>query len=223
MPFSQQTLDFLFQNRMTDSREWFKAHRADYERLVRAPLVELTEALAPAMLEIDPLLTTAPKSCISRIYRDTRFARDKSIFRDVMWCSFMRDKKVYHGLPGFYVEISPCGFQYGCGYYQASGASMEAIRGMIKTGDRAFREAKRAVDGQQIFALEDTRYKRTRHPQYPEPLRAWLDQRNICLNAASGDLELLFSGRLADKLAADFRLIAPLYAFLIEAESRKPR
>lgn len=222
MPFSQESLDFLFQNRVTDSREWFRAHKPDYERLVRAPLVELTDALAPVMLGIDPLLQTAPKSCISRIYRDTRFAKDKSVFRDVMWCGFMRDKKVYHGLPGFYVEVSPCGFRYGCGYYQASAASMDVIRGMIAAGDRAFVLAKRAVDGQHVFALEDTRYKRTRHAQYPEKLRAWLDQRNICASAASADLELLFSDRFADALAADFCKIAPLYAFLIEAESRKP-
>ncbi len=223
MPFSQQTLDFLFQNRIEDSREWFRAHKSDYEQLVHAPMIELVERLTPGMLRIDPLFNCVPRSCISRIYRDTRFAKDKSIYRDVMWCSFMRDKKIYHGLPGFYFEISPCGFQYGCGYYQASSESLEAMRKMIKEEDRVFKSALNAYQKQKVFCLEDAKYKRTRNPDQPAELREWLDQRNICLNAACGDLQLLFSDSLADRLAQDFALIAPVYRFMIEAESRKQR
>ena len=221
MPFTQQALDFLFENRIKDSREWFKAHKADFERLVRTPMIELLERLAPAMLDIDPLLNCAPKSCISRIYRDTRFAKDKSIYRDVMWCSFMRDKKIYNGLPGFYVEISPCGFQYGCGYYQASRESMEAMREMIRAGDKVFENARRAYDKQSMFKLEDTKYKRTRNADQPEALREWLDQRSLCANAASTDIETMLSDGFAEKLSADFARIAPLYTFMITAESRK--
>ena len=38
MPFSIETLDFLSLNRAMNSREWFHAHRAEYESLVVAPM-----------------------------------------------------------------------------------------------------------------------------------------------------------------------------------------
>ena len=40
-----------------NSREWFREHRAEYEKLVVEPLAELVEDLAPAMAEIDPCLS----------------------------------------------------------------------------------------------------------------------------------------------------------------------
>jgi len=50
--FSQQTLDFLFENRLQNSREWFEAHREDYRQYVLA----LVSALTPAMRDIGPSL-----------------------------------------------------------------------------------------------------------------------------------------------------------------------
>ena len=50
MPFSQATLDFLFQNRLKNSQEWFHEHKAEYRQLVIAPLCELVARLTPAML-----------------------------------------------------------------------------------------------------------------------------------------------------------------------------
>ena len=115
MPITKETLDFLLENRLHDSRAWFEAHRADYERLVKRPMQDLCVALAPAAVAIDPLLITEPKigKCISRIFRDTRFSRDKSIFRDHMWCVFAREKKEHGSTMGLYFEISPAGFSYG--------------------------------------------------------------------------------------------------------------
>jgi len=52
MAFSEKTLDFLFENRVMDSKAWFEAHRADYEALVLEPLRALVRELTPAMLEI---------------------------------------------------------------------------------------------------------------------------------------------------------------------------
>lgn len=64
MPISEKTLDFLFDNRMQDSRAWFQAHREQYQRYVLEPMTELTEQLAPAMQAIDPQLVTLALSLI---------------------------------------------------------------------------------------------------------------------------------------------------------------
>ena len=82
MPFSKETLDFLTENRARDSKAWFREHDKIYRAAVLDPLRELCCRLAPAMQKIDPAFMTEPKvgRCLSRIYRDTRFTRDKSPF-----------------------------------------------------------------------------------------------------------------------------------------------
>ena len=220
--FSQQTLDFLLENRIADSKPWFLEHRDLYEAHVLAPFRALVEALAPAMLAIDPELICEPKvgRSISRIYRDTRFSKNKAIFREVMWCTFIRDKRIYHGLPAFFFELSPGGFRYGCGYYCAGTETMTAIRRLIVNNDKSWQAALQAFQAQKVFYLEVERYKRSRHPDQPEALRAWLDQKSICLLHDSDDFELLFSPALADRLAGDFTDIAPVYHFMMKAESQ---
>ena len=225
MNFSQASLDFLAENKLQDSRQWFKEHKDDYERLVLAPMQELVTALTPTIHKIDERIDCTPKvgRAISRIYRDTRFSRDKSIYRAVVWCVFMRDKKLWDGLPGFFAEVTPSGYRYGCGYYKASAETLNIVRDMILAGDRTFLEAKAALDGQQVFTMLDERYKRSKYPDQPEELRFWLDQRNLDAACSGDDRALLFSDRFADKLAADFRLLAPFYRFLMTAEERRPR
>jgi len=222
MPFSEESVKFLFENRVVDSKVWFLEHRADYERLVLDPLRELVTALEPTILSIDPLLICEPKvgRSISRIYRDTRFSHDKSIFRDVMWCVFIRDKKLYNGLPGFWFEFSPRIFRYGCGYYQASAESMEAMRDMIIVNEKSYKAAKKAFDKQSVFQLGDSKYKRSHYPDQPEGKREWLDQRSLDFITESENFDLLFSDSLVEKLAADFKLLVPMYDFMMAAEAR---
>lgn len=100
MPFTQQSIDFLFENRLHDSREWFGEHKQDYQRLVVEPMTALIEELAPTITKIDPLIEINPKR-ISRIYRDMRLHPD-SIFRDHIWYTFSRVREQFQALPGFY-------------------------------------------------------------------------------------------------------------------------
>ena len=223
MNFSKESLDFLFENRLMDSKPWFLEHRSIYEEKVLEPMRELVEALTPTMLDIDERMICEPKigRSISRIYRDTRFSRDKSVFREKIWCIFLRDKKLYDGLPAFFVEVTPDGFSYGCGYWKASTASMEKFREFILNDDKDYKAARRAVEKSEIFELYAEKLKRTKYPNESEEKREWLDMKNIGAICYSNDFELLFSDRLAEKLATDLKTLAPFYKFLMKVETSK--
>lgn len=225
MAFSEKTIDFLFENRVMDSKLWFEEHRGDYENLVLEPLRDLVRDLTPTMLEIDGLLCCEPKvgKCISRIFRDTRFSRDKHFFRDVMWVSFCRRRQLWRGLPSFFFELSPRGLAWGCGYYQAAPELMEALREMILAQDADFLAAEKMLSARPDFVLESERYKRSKHPTAPEELRRWLDLKNVCIIKCSDDLSMLEDENLASLLGADFRSMKPLYDLLIKAELRVPK
>ncbi len=225
MPFTKETLDFLMQNRLHDSRDWFNEHKATYNEVVLSPFKDLVASLTPAMLAIDDALITEPRvdRTISRIHRDTRFSKDKSLYRDNCWLNFMREKKLYNGLPAFYFEINPSGFSYGMGYYQASTASMSVIRELILRREPSFLAALEAFQNQDVFKMEGEEYKRSRHPDQPDHLKMWLDKKSFYFVRESGDFGLLYSEKLADTLRDGFNILAPVYKFLCAAESRKPQ
>ena len=217
MKFSQRSVDFLFENRLHDSREWFAEHKEEYREFVTEPMKELVLELAPAILKIDPQIEINPAR-ISRIYRDMRLHPD-SIFRDHIWYTFSRSHEQYHALPGFYFSIGAGGISYGCGYYCASTKSMQSLRRLILAGDDSFKRAFMAVEKQRTFSLYGDMYKRSKFPDQPEELRRWLDRKGIGLSFDTDDPEIMFSAKLAKKVAADFRKIAPFYYFCMKAEA----
>ena len=219
--FSRETINFLVENRLQNDKAWFDAHKDQYKNHVIAPLVSLTEALTPALLDIDDRLICSPKvgGSVSRIWRDARFSKDKSLFRDVMWCMFVREKNI--GLPEFFFVISPENFLYGCGYYSAGTASMDSLRKLILAGDKDFKSARSAYERQDVFTLDGDVYKKSRHPDMPGDLKNWLDRKTICFLRTSVDFDLLFSDKLAATVAEGFKTLAPIYNFLIKAEESK--
>ena len=223
MPFSMKTIDFLFENRLQDSRQWFSDHKDRYEQTVVEPLKELVSALTPVMLEIDSELTTEPRidKTISRIWRDTRYSRDKSLYRDSMWIIFKRGKMHGTEVPGLYFEITCSGFHYGCGFYHASAGYMSAMRELVLKNGEDFQKAQKAFLEQNIFHMEGETYRRPHYPQEPKEKQLWLEKRGICFVAGSGDMNLLFSKELAAKLEEDFRTLKPIYRFLLQASARE--
>lgn len=217
MPFSQRSVDFLFENRLHDSRDWFNEHKEDYRIYVTEPMKELILELAPTILKIDPLIEINPAR-ISRLYRDMRLHPD-SIFRDHIWYTFSRTREQYHALPGFYFSIGAAGISYGCGYYCASAGSMNALRTLMLAGDDSFKQAFLAVEKQKTFSLYGDMYKRSKFPDQPEELRRWLDRKGIGLSCDTNDPGVMFSEKLAKKVASDLRRIAPFYDFCMKAEA----
>ncbi len=218
MPFSKETLDFLIENRLQDSRTWFQEHKTVYRRVVLEPLRELVTALTPVMLEIDGRVICDPQvdKTICRIWRDTRFSKDPSLYRDTMWIIFKRARMHSTAYPGLYVELGPDGFNYGCGFYDASPGYMNHLREKILGSSPAFAAASRAYEEQSVFQLEGDFYRRPRYAGEPAERRNWLERRNIAFIAESRDFPLLYSVGLADKLTADFLLLKPIYDFLLQ-------
>ena len=216
-PFSQRTLDFLFENRLNDSRSWFAEHKKEYWELVIQPLRQLVMDLSPAMLELDPDFITEPKvdKTICRIWRDTRYTKDPSLYRDHMWIIFKRGGRM-HGTdyPGIYFEINLDGFSYGCGFYHASTTFMSNLRSRILAGDPEFQAAQEAYLGQRLFRMEGDCFKRPRYGDKTPEEQIWLERRNLSFDAESHDFSQLFSPDLPEILQRDFRLLFPVYRFL---------
>ena len=76
--FDPKALAFLRALKRHNDRDWFRARKDEYERLLRLPMIGAVERLAVDLRAFAPELVANPKASLYRIYRDTRFSDDKS-------------------------------------------------------------------------------------------------------------------------------------------------
>ena len=124
--FTAETLRFLRALKRNNRREWFNAHRDDYEAYVRQPMTAIVERLAVDLRAFAPELVANPKVSIHRIYRDTRFSADKTPYKTHIAARFP-----HRGLPK--------GEGVGGGMYAPQPRELYAIREHISTHLKQFR------------------------------------------------------------------------------------
>jgi uncharacterized protein (TIGR02453 family) len=211
--FSERTIQFLRDVREHNAKEWFERNRPVYERELLEPMRDLVADLSGTMLSIDPELETRPAvgKTISRIHRDTRFSRDKSLYRDAMWITFKRRSENWTDGPAFFFELRTDGYRYGMGFYAASKATMDKLREWIDEEPDDFRRTTAFYGRQKTFVLEGELYKRVLDPDKPESVLEWYQRKNIYLACNRAIDGLLFSPKLVDEIAAGFGMLGGLY------------
>ena len=140
------------------------------------------------------------------------------LFKQSIWFSLMRPKEPFVSKPEFFFWLNPEGFGWGCGYYHIPTPIMENVRTLILNRDRTAVKAVEVYEKQSVFKLEGDMYKRDRFAGEPQKYKNWLNRKNLAVLFESDDPELLFSGKLCERVAKDFEMIAPVYALFAKAE-----
>ncbi len=121
-------------------REWFAANKETYEREVKSPTVALVKSLNEALAaEMPEYFQDQPEKTIFRIYRDTRFSKDKTPFKTHVGAVFGR-RGMADKASGFYFQISAAGVGIAGGSYLPPNDSLLAIRTKIAAEYDAFQE-----------------------------------------------------------------------------------
>ena len=82
----RETLRFLTELSANNNREWFAENKAWYQECY-AHFVDFSAEYIKRLAELDPSLATLqPKDCIWRIYRDVRFSKNKSPYKEWFGC-----------------------------------------------------------------------------------------------------------------------------------------
>ncbi|MGM9612199.1 MAG: DUF2461 domain-containing protein [Butyricicoccus sp.] len=218
--FRPEGLDLLIENRLRNDKEFYEAHKAEIRRDVLEPFQALCLRMAPAMTEIDPLFVTVPSRMVSRVRRDTRYTKDKTLYRANMWLFFRRPREQHEAVPAYYMEITPDYWGYGCfgGYGQGE---MAIAREMILAEDKLFLDAYRTAEASRVFTLEGDAYKRPRFPDAPEAYQPWLNRKNLGLQFCEyDDFSPLWDGSFVDPMLEHMRQAAPFYRFLCALRDR---
>ncbi len=157
--FPKEGLQFLRSLKRNNNREWFLEHKSIYEARVKKPMEDLIQAMAEEFATFAPEMVASPKASAYRIYRDTRFSKDKSPYKTQVAAIFPRAGLSKHEGAGYYLHISPTELLVGGGLYMPLPEDLNGIRKHIAenpkkflgiVADRRFRKLFGTIEGEQL-------------------------------------------------------------------------
>jgi len=144
-----------------NDRSWFAENKDRYEVYVKEAGLQFIRDFEPYLHEISPHFVADDRpvgGSLFRIYRDTRFSKDKTPYKTHLGVQFRHEAAKDVHAPGFYVHLDPEGSFAGAGMWRPDGPSALAIRQAIVdrsdewislVGDATFR-ASFALDGEAL-------------------------------------------------------------------------
>lgn len=122
---SRSAFDFLNTLKKNNNRDWFNEHKDIYLRET-----EKIEAFADALLQLlsrhDEIETLSGKKALHRIYRDTRFSKDKTPYKTNWSGNFTRATKYRRG--GYYFHIEPGNSIIAGGFWAPNNDDLKRVR-----------------------------------------------------------------------------------------------
>lgn len=137
--FPPEGLEFLRRLKRNNRRPWFQKHRDEYETYVRAPMVEFVLALRQDLARFAPEIIADPALSLYRIYRDTRFSKDKKPYKTHAAAVFPRQGLPKHAGAGFYFHIGAEEVWMGGGIYMPGREELLGIREYLAERHAAYR------------------------------------------------------------------------------------
>lgn len=119
------TYTFLHQLAAHNDRDWFEAHRGQYEA-ARDNVAEFAQELLDRLSTTDVIATENGRKALKRIFRDVRFSKNKLPYKTNFAGSFTRDGKQRRG--GYYFHLGPAENLVGGGFYGMERDDLKRIR-----------------------------------------------------------------------------------------------
>lgn len=129
--FSKDLFDFLRELAKNNNREWFDANKDRYRNVVVSPVCQFIEQFAPVLAKISDSIIADPRphgGSMFRIYRDTRFSKDKTPYKQHVGCHFRHMAGKDAHAPGFYFHLEPGKVLVGGGIWQPPNSTLDQIR-----------------------------------------------------------------------------------------------
>jgi uncharacterized protein (TIGR02453 family) len=135
-----EALSFLRNLARHNDREWFQPRKAQFEELLREPMLAIVRKITDAMLDFAPNHVRPAEKSLFRIYRDTRFSSDKRPYKThvaAWWTHTGLDKT---SGAGYYFHVSPKEVIVAAGSYMPEKEQLAAIRHWLLDHHAEFRK-----------------------------------------------------------------------------------
>ncbi|MCD6190162.1 MAG: DUF2461 domain-containing protein [Sulfurimonas sp.] len=223
--FSKKTLPFLKAIKKNNNKEWFEAHRSEYEELILNPSRAFVSEMGEHLQALEPTINFSPKinKSLYRIYRDTRrMGANKAPLKHRIGFIFWQGNNKRMQSSSFYMHFSPDELMVATGVRWFEKPMLDAFREYILDDDK--RNELEAI-------LESIRAKGYTHlekgyKRYPRGFNA--DMPNADLSLYKGmatfkvlDPRLIEDGeKLIDTLYKIYEDMLPLQKYMYEVSLR---
>jgi len=216
--FTPHSLKFLRSLARHNEREWFLAHKADYEQHVREPFQRLLTDLQPVLAEVSGHYRSEPKGVggsLFRIHRDTRFANDKTPYKNWQGARLFHARSKQVEAPAFYLHLQPGACFVAAGVWHPQPETLRRLRHFIVDNPGGWKAAAHAPAFRKRFDLDDDEML-TRMPRgFPADFEFADDLRRKNYAAfRSLDDETMTGPRLLRTLETDLKGLAPFVDYL---------
>jgi uncharacterized protein (TIGR02453 family) len=218
--FEPTIFQFLEELSDNNNRPWFQESKPRYEREVLEPSLAFIRTFAPRLKKISQFFTADDRrvgGSLMRIYRDTRFSKDKTPYKTNVGVQFRHEMGRDVHAPGFYVHIAPGECVLGVGAWRPDGASLRLIRQAIVDRPGLWQRATRGKRFRECFELGGDSLKRSpRDFPADHPLVEDLKRKDLIGLRELKKRDVL-DARFLDNVAGSFTAARPLMRFLCEA------
>jgi uncharacterized protein (TIGR02453 family) len=197
--FTKATFRFFRDLSKNNRKVWMDSNRERYQQCIVQPFRRFFEQLAPSVLDLDSDFDVSGRtgSTFSRINRDIRFAKDKTLYKTQMYVKFQRPSPKDQETGQLYVGLSTKDVTAGFRIY--SGAKRkESVLALI-AGPRVTARPKWVAQQQKRLARNyDSYWYKTvkgewrKHEGWPtdpedwKKLQAWIVRKKMKPSAAIG-------------------------------------
>ena len=218
--FQPTIFQFLEQLEDNNNRPWFQKNKPRYEDQVLEPCLAFIRAFEPKLKKISKFFVAGDRrvgGSLMRVYRDTRFAKDKRPYKTNVGIHFRHEFGRDIHAPGFYVHIAPEECFLGVGVWHPDGATLGRIRQAIVDEPGRWRRAVRGKRFGQYFELTGDRLKRPpRGFPADHPLIEDLKRKDLVAYAGQTEQNVLEEA-FPDNVAASFAASRPFMRFLCQS------
>jgi uncharacterized protein (TIGR02453 family) len=213
--FSNDGLKFLKALKKNNRREWFQPRKEEYERLWRTPMIELVTALQAEAIKFAPGHVQDPAKAVLRIYRDTRFSKNKTPYKTYVAAALRSTGLSKDGSGVFYFHIDETGLFIAGGVYAPMPDELRALREYLAehyeqfrklTGAAKFKSLAGELHGEQL-----TRVPKGFDPEHPAA--DLLRRKQFYFDVQLGP-EVVTSPAIYTELVKRFKAMAPVVEFL---------
>ena len=218
--FGPGLFSFLTDLRANNNREWFAANKHRYEEDVLEPALAFVDAFAPRLERISPHFRADARPSgrsLFRIYRDTRFSKDKSPYKTNVGIHFRHERAKDTPAPSYYLHIGPGEVFAGAGVWHPPTEAATRIREAIVAAPGQWKRATRSDAFAKRFTLGGDELKRVPRWADPEhPLADDLRRKDFFASTRLAADDVIGPG-FVDEYARVCRATAPLQRFLCGA------
>lgn len=218
--FPKDLFRFFRELEQNNNRDWFNASRDRFIESVVLPMSEFIVAMQPRLQAISPHYIADPKphgGSMFRIYRDTRFSKDKTPYKTHTACQFRHDVGKDVHAPGFYVHLGADELYFGGGIWHPAGPQLNKIRDFIADNARSWARIKNAKKVLEVGGIKGESLMRPPRGFNDEHVHIEDLKRKSFYVMAESDPSAALKPDFIDHMSDAFSRAAPLNRFLCDA------